>query len=198
MTDGDVLYATDFSAASKAAGAVARDMARERAVRLHIVHVVPPVTDPQDSAERLERLAAEIGQHLPVERALLSGRVAHQIVRYARDKGIRLIVLGTHGRSGVSRMLLGSVAETVARLAPCPVLTVPVPAEATLSGEAAGEAFTGEHCIVCGLPDEHLVCPECRARIRREAGEPRKAGDPSRPSGRPGVNEKARAGHPPT
>ncbi len=125
MNLGDLLLPTDFSPASETAGIVARAMAHERGVRLHIIHVVPPVTDPEDSAEKLKRLAAEIGKDLPVESALLSGRVAHQIIRYARDKGIGLIVLGTHGRTGVSRVLLGSVAESVVRLASCPVLTVP-------------------------------------------------------------------------
>jgi glycine betaine transporter len=125
MNLGDVLFATDFSEVSRRAGRVATELARESGRRLHIVHVVPPITDPGDSADQLKRLAAEAGQRARVETAFLSGRAAQQIVRYARDKRIGLIVLGTHGRTGVSRAVLGSVAEGVVRLASCPVLTIP-------------------------------------------------------------------------
>jgi len=125
MSAGDVLFATDFSETSAQAGLVARDMARQQRVGLHVIHVVPPVTDPEDSSEKLKRLATELAGDVRVESALLSGRVAQQIIRYARDNAIRLIVVGTHGRSGVSRAVLGSVAQSVTRLAPCPVLTVP-------------------------------------------------------------------------
>jgi len=172
MNGGDVLFPTDFSTASEVAGIVASEMARQRGVGLHLIHVVPPVTDPEDSGEKLERLAAGIGKDLRVESALLSGRVAHRIIRYASDKGIGLIVLGTHGRTGVSRVLLGSVAESVVRLAPCPVLAVPAPARAAAHGVVATEARAPERCIVCGLPCEHLVCQGCRTRIRGEALDP--------------------------
>jgi nucleotide-binding universal stress UspA family protein len=59
-----------------------------------------------------------------VVRELRKGSPFLEIVRYAKDKNIDLIVLGTHGRSGLSHVLLGSVAERVVRKAPCPVLTV--------------------------------------------------------------------------
>ena len=85
MTAGDLLFPTDFSAASERAGLVAREMARQQGARLHVIHVVPPVTDPEDSPETLRRLAAELSRDLRVESALLSGSVAHQIIRYARD-----------------------------------------------------------------------------------------------------------------
>ncbi len=170
MNLGDVLFPTDFSAASEVAALVASEMARQQGVRLHIVHVVPPVTDPWDSAERLERAAAGLGKDLRVETALLSGRVAHQIIGYARDKGVGLIVLGTHGRTGVSRALLGSVAESVVRLAPCPVLTVPAPVtDAAATKPVAAEASTPHRCIVCAKEGEDLVCETCRTRIRGEA-----------------------------
>src|SRR6266542_1598372 len=148
MALGDVLFTTDFSAASEPAGLLAREMARQQGLRLHIVHVVPPVTDPAGSAETLARLAAGLGEGLRVETAVLSGRVAHQIIRYARDKGIGLIVLGTHGRTGMSRALLGSVAgtpRTVATEAPAP-----------------------HRCIVCAEEAEELICETCRTRIRGE------------------------------
>jgi universal stress protein A len=165
MSGRDLLFPTDFSPASETAGVVASQMAREQGLRLHVIHVVPPVTDPEDSAERLERQAAELGTGLDVETALLSGRVARQIIHYARDRDIALIVLGTHGRTGVSRALLGSVAESVVRLAPCPVLAVPALPRAS----APTDTLAREHCIVCGMECEHLVCPECRTRIREGA-----------------------------
>jgi nucleotide-binding universal stress UspA family protein len=186
MTVGDVLFPTDFSAASERAGLVARDMARQQGVRLHVIHVVPPVTDPEDSSEKLRRLAAELAKDLRVESALLSGRVAHQIIRYARDKRVGLIVLGTHGRTGVSRVLLGSVAEGVVRLAPCPVLTVPASAiEVEEPRPAPTEALAVHRCIVCAQESEDLICETCRTRIRgevleqkREAERPGRRGSP--------------------
>ena len=183
MNLADVLFATDFSAASERAGLVAREMARQQGVRLHVIHVVPPITDPEDSSDRLRRLAAEIGKDLRVESALLSGRVAHQIIRYARDKGIGLIVLGTHGRTGVSRVLLGSVAESVVRLAPCPVLTVPAsPGEVVdAAGAAPAGALALHRCIVCAQESEGLVCETCRTSIRGTAPEQELDKQASRP-----------------
>ena len=168
MNLGDVLFPTDFSSASERAGLLAGEMADQWRVRLHVVHVVPPVTDPGESPDRLKRLAAGLGEAPRVQTALLTGRVAHQIVRYARDKGIGLIVLGTHGRTGVSRALLGSVAESVVRLAPCPVLTVPEVGAGTLPALAA-EPPAPHRCIVCARQVEDLVCETCRGRIRGEA-----------------------------
>jgi hypothetical protein len=86
-------------------------------------------------------------------------------VRYARVHAVDLIVLGTHGRTGVSRALMGSVVERVVRGAPCPVLTVPAPA-----GESAAEARvlppSVRPCLVCQTLSRDLVCEPCRARIR--------------------------------
>jgi len=165
-----VLLPTDFSRASEAAARVARDVALESGARLHLVHVVPPVTDPGDSAAHLGGLAAALGEGLRVETALLSGRVARNIVSYARDKGVDLIVLGTHGRTGVSHAILGSVAEAVVRSAPCLVLTVPAGAVEPRAAAATPGAGAAEHrCIVCAGATEDLVCETCRARIRGEA-----------------------------
>ena len=142
MNLNEILFPTDFSPASEAAGRIARDMAKEAGARLHVLHVVPPVTDPSLAAETLARIARSFGDRLRMETALLSGRAARNIASYARDKGIDLIVMGTHGRTGVSQAILGSVAETVVRLAPC---------------------------LVCGGPSEDLICEGCRTRIRAEA-----------------------------
>lgn len=168
MNFGQVLLATDFSPASERAALVAADMARLGGAGLHVVHVVPPVTDPADSNEQLKQFAARIGDGR-ARIALLSGRVAHQIIRYARQKGVGLIVLGTHGRTGVSRVLLGSVAESVVRLAHCPVLTVPaVGPEVEAADAAAVTPLPVHRCIVCGSHTEELICEPCRTRIRGE------------------------------
>jgi len=168
----EILFPTDFSLASEAAGRIAREMAMRADARLHVLHVVPPVTDPSLGAESLARVAASLGEGLRVETALLSGRAGRNIVDYARDKHIDLIVVGTHGRTGISHAILGSVAETVVRLAPCLVLTVPAavlePQSAPAPEPAAG-AQPGRPCLVCGRPSDELICEGCRTRIRGEA-----------------------------
>ena len=85
---------------------------------------------------------------------------------YAARHRIDLIVVGTHGRTGVSHALLGSVAEAVVRRAPCLVLTVPVvsPAPAAPPATPAREV-----CVVCGWHSPDLICAPCRAHIRGEA-----------------------------
>jgi len=76
------------------------------------------------------------GLALPVERRLEEGEVSPTILRVARESGCGLIVMGTHGRTAAARRLMGSVAERVARHAPCPVVTVKTP--------LAARAFTPE------------------------------------------------------
>ena len=166
MRTRDVLFATDFSEHADLVGTVARDTARGLGASLHVVHVVPPVTDPWDAGERLSRVAASLANGVEIKTALLSGRVAREIARYAREHGVGLIAIGTHGRTGVSRALLGSVAEAVVRLAPCPVLTVP-----PLLPEGGGEPLAAEayRCVVCSAASDDLICEHCRARIRGEA-----------------------------
>lgn len=74
------------------------------------------------SLEAMERLAGDVS----VRTSQVEGSPAQEIVEYAEDEGIDLVVMGTHGRSGVDRLLLGSVAERVVRTSPVPVLTVRV------------------------------------------------------------------------
>jgi universal stress protein A len=164
-----VLFATDFSLASSQAGQMARDMARNLGTTLHVIHVVPPVTDPADAPAKLERLKTKLGNGVQVETELRTGRVARHIVDYAREHDIGLIVVGTHGRTGVSRVLLGSVAEAVVRLAPCPVLTVSPTTMVATSPAAAPEAPAANRCVVCARETEELICEACRAKIRGEA-----------------------------
>jgi len=66
--------------------------------------------------------------HVPVARRLLAGDPAEALIRLAQTEDVDMIVMGTHGRRGLTRLLMGSVAEAVVRAAPCPVLTVKQPA----------------------------------------------------------------------
>ncbi|MBI4637731.1 MAG: universal stress protein [Candidatus Rokubacteria bacterium] len=165
-----VLLATDFSEPSEMATRVAREYARRLDARLHVLHVVSPVTDPA-SRPLLEKLAAEVGREVPVVVEVVSGGPAREIIRYAQSHAIDLIVLGTHGRTGWSRALLGSVAERVVRWAPCPVLTVPREPAATQAVGAPEAEAALRRCLVCATVSDDLICEPCRARIRGEAVE---------------------------
>jgi nucleotide-binding universal stress UspA family protein len=145
-----VLFATDFSEASDAALHYALLMAGAFHASLHVLHVLEDLaahawtTEVYVAAlpgvhEEMERQARERLEQLltPEQRAacsavlvLRNGSPFVEIVRYARDEEIDLIVLGTHGRGAIAHMLLGSVAERVVRKAHCPVVTVRQPAHA--------------------------------------------------------------------
>lgn len=80
----------------------------------------------QEGESALETVRAVAGERVPVETALRSGSPSREIVRYAEAEDCDLIVMGTHGRGGIDRLLLGSVAERVVRSASVPVMTVRV------------------------------------------------------------------------
>lgn len=131
-----VLVAVDFGDASEAALTYARNFARAFGARLHVMHVLdntflrpmandPHVVETAATRQLVDRLTDDDRQTLhavPVIRK--SDTPAEEIVRYAKDERIDLIVMGTHGRKAVAHLLMGSVAERVVRTAPCPVLTV--------------------------------------------------------------------------
>jgi len=165
----NLLFATDFSHASETAGQVAREAALEMAARLHMVHVVPAGADPAGAAVALTNRTRMLSRGLVFETALLAGRVAHEIVSYARDKRVDMIVIGTHGRTGLSRRILGSVAEAVVRLSPCLVLTVPSAYTREGSTRVSDISLpTVERCVVCAGNTHDLICAACRERIRGE------------------------------
>src|SRR5262245_52486758 len=175
MKISNLLFATDFSETATGARSLAALMAAEKGARLHLVHVVPNLMDPAPATALLQSEARAVAQSgAVIETALLRGSAAAAIVRYARANAIDMIVIGTHGRTGLSRVLLGSVAEAVLRLAPCPVLAVPLARAAADPGEApatspAAEAPPLPYCISCATPSEDLICAACRDRIRGEA-----------------------------
>jgi len=169
MAIRNVMLATDFSPAAEVAAEVARGLATEVKARLHVVHVVPPLTDPAFEAERLEREVSRLG--MPAEAALRRGRAAAELLAYAREQGIDVIVVGSHGRTGFSHAILGSVAEQVVRLAPCLVLSVPATYALRPSEHAAvpQPSPVSRGCLVCAGDTEELICSACRERIRGEA-----------------------------
>ena len=94
----------------------------------------------QLAREYLEGVAARVREEgIPVEVVTIEGRPRQEILRFAEANQVDLIVLCTRGQSGLSRWLMGSVAEAVVRRAPCPVLTYKVKCEPVPEGEAAGE-----------------------------------------------------------
>lgn len=139
-----ILFPTDFSSNSKTAENYACELADHFQAELHILYVLQDMTlyspDPgsllmmpatsldeaRESAERaLEKVpGAGRAAGSGITRVTRPGSPFVEIVRYAREANIDLIVLGTHGRTGLKHVLLGSVAENVVRTANCPVLTI--------------------------------------------------------------------------
>jgi nucleotide-binding universal stress UspA family protein len=130
-----ILVPTDFSPQADAALAEARALAAEFGATLHVLHIFENVFlravvgNPRDleaAAQRQldERLTPEDLRRGAVAALETSDEPAKEIVQYARETGIDLIVMGTHGRTGLPHVLLGSIAEHVVRTAPCPVLTL--------------------------------------------------------------------------
>jgi nucleotide-binding universal stress UspA family protein len=142
MTLKTILVPTDFSECSEAAVKYGRALAKAFNASVHLMHVVQdPYTQPWaaeafpaplgDLLEQWQQQArARLAALLPEDEranamiAVQVGSPFFEIVRYAQEQHIDLIVIGTHGRGPLGHMLLGSVAEKVVRKAPCPVLTV--------------------------------------------------------------------------
>ena len=164
----EILFATDFSAPAAAAGRTAGDFARHFGARLHVLHVVPPYFDRDAPRVTLQEAVTALGPGLTVTSLVEAGLAAPTIVAYAQAHQIDLVVMGTHGRTGVSQALLGSVAEAVVRRAPCLVLTVPAMALTAAAVVDVPPPSVGR-CIVCALPSTDLICGHCRARIRGDA-----------------------------
>ena len=132
-----IVVPVDFSPESLAAVDVGLSLAASPQ-SLHIVHALIDITpleagevwgvmDPQARLEQTEKYLKEKladpkyhGAHL----AVLQGEPAHSIANYAQEKHAELIVIPSHGRTGITRLLIGSVAERVVRLAQCPVLVL--------------------------------------------------------------------------
>jgi nucleotide-binding universal stress UspA family protein len=155
-----ILVPTDFSPAADRALGHARSLAEAFGASIHLLHVFEdPFTaaayapevfatiSPEyreaalaDAGRLLEeRLGAQERREFGGTTELVVGVPAREIVRYAAAHGIDLIVMGTHGRSGLAHLVLGSVAERVVRTAPCAVLTIRDKAAASEGTQAADE-----------------------------------------------------------
>ncbi len=131
-----LLYATDLSPASERACEAALELAKALDADLTVLFVLepPPYPYPISIAEstrvaveeQLDRVTDALRKEgVRAERCLREGSPANEIVGIVEENGLELVIVGTHGRKGISHWLLGSVAERVVRLSPAPVLTVP-------------------------------------------------------------------------
>ena len=143
-----ILCPTDFSENSEHALKYALALATLSQADLQLFHVVEPITYPQsteffepvlDEVELMMKMETAFQQQLEdqvttlkakypkIKGKLVTGNTFLEIIQAARDDDVDMIVMGTHGRTGLAHVLIGSVAERVVREAPCPVLTVKNP-----------------------------------------------------------------------
>jgi nucleotide-binding universal stress UspA family protein len=141
-----VLVPVDFSDSARPIVEYACGIAKDRGAAVSLLHVVTTpssafdspkgaVANPKVVAEfrsaaekELDPLVALVKKAgVPVESKVLLGAPAREIVRFAKESKADLVVVGTHGRSGMRHVFLGSVAENVVRLCPCPVITLRLP-----------------------------------------------------------------------
>jgi nucleotide-binding universal stress UspA family protein len=136
-----LLHPTDVSEHSNSSFELACSLAREYGSRLLVLHVgrqpvitpvegvVPPEPEryQEELTENLRKLQAQVPQIQVESRLVIAADPAAEILRVAQEIGCDLIVMGTHGRTGLGRLLMGSVAEKVLRRASCPVVTVKTP-----------------------------------------------------------------------
>ncbi len=138
-----ILIPTDFSEYSQHALKYAVALAESFKAKLYVMHVwehsmigAPSEAYPQEimigaqksEEEALKRLTDELrSKRIEAEGVFVTGRVYVEIVTKAEELDVDLIILATHGRTGLSHMVFGSTAEKIVRLAPCPVLTVKHP-----------------------------------------------------------------------
>ncbi|MFQ5889557.1 MAG: universal stress protein [Gemmatimonadota bacterium] len=164
-TSGDfrrIVAPVDFSQHSRLAVSHARELASALKARLDLLHVVHEVVYPdfyfpstirplgaqelrEEAIRRLEALLESTeGPPVEGETAAVVGSVAHEIARYAKEKDADLIVIASHGLTGILDVLLGSVTERVVRQAPCSVLTLKATGKSLLEvGEGTGEGRNG-------------------------------------------------------
>lgn len=139
----NILFPTDFSKGARAAMDYAISLARDYDARLMLLYVIQDIsiaewytpssisaTDLVEDMEKgaykeMDRWAAEAEAEVKnVEKIVVRGVPFVEIIKTAKEKNADLIVIGTHGRTGIDHMLFGSTAEKVVRKSPCPVLTV--------------------------------------------------------------------------
>ncbi len=143
-----ILFPTDFSEGSETAAPYALDLARHYKAKLYLLHVVYDITrnaawyasqiNADELYKEMEKNAHEelsryrehwFKEYADVEEAIVRGAPYEDILRFAEENAIELIVMSSHSRSGIDRVLFGSTASKVVKYAHCPVLTVRIPPE---------------------------------------------------------------------
>ena len=140
MNVKNILCPVDFSESGDAAVSYATSLAKEYKAELHLVHVyeqpfayidggfasapVPAVPPADLEAEEAKLDAIKPEKDVKFRRQFIVGSPADELVDYAKEQNIDMVVMGTHGRTGLKRALMGSVAEQVVRKAACPVLAL--------------------------------------------------------------------------
>ena len=138
-----ILFPTDFSDPAREAQQYAVALADRMGAELHLLHVVVPPRIPfpdsstswtmpdtglkpqiEEAERRLSQMVGSIAEGLRVVTKVTTGPAVEEIVNYGTDHEIDLMIVGTHGLTGISHLLIGSVAEKLVRVASCPVLTV--------------------------------------------------------------------------
>jgi nucleotide-binding universal stress UspA family protein len=139
-----ILHATDYSDNSAYAFKVALSLAEQHGATLYVAHVVeslgPELVTVGEAAtvrqpeghvrhlwQEILQVKAPLGSPVAVKHVLAEGEPAAEVAEIAKKYGCDLIVISTHGRTGLERLLMGSIAEKIVRLAPCAILTVKRP-----------------------------------------------------------------------
>ena len=137
-----IVYPVDFSDYAEEILEYAVAMTKKFDAELHLIHVIPNLNyftpyesflTPEnlvaieqniekDVAEDFDKLTKDLD--IPVKRVVKTGVTFLEIIDYVKEEGIELVVMGTHGRTGIEHILIGGVAEKVVRKSPCPVLTI--------------------------------------------------------------------------
>jgi len=171
----DILFATDLSPHSDHAFQAALALAEHFGAKLHLIHVVAFPSQKNAGVAGLKSFAeSNVGEGTEFTTTVAVGAAATEIVNYAKREKVDLIVIGTHGRTGLAHVLMGSVAEAVVRSAPCEVLTIKFPKEAKAVARQPAEVKPKVsppqiRCLVCAQPSQETVCDACKAKIRGEA-----------------------------
>jgi nucleotide-binding universal stress UspA family protein len=137
-----ILYPVDFSEYTDEILEYAVAVAKQFGAELHLLHVIPNLNyftpyesflTPENMVAIEQNVETEVNRDMdkitgsldiPVKRAIKTGVTFMEIIDYIKTEHIDLVIMGTHGRSGIEHILIGSVAEKIVRKAPCPVLTI--------------------------------------------------------------------------